>query len=52
MSKDFDDDGRSERIGLNVDAVIILTSENSKGNHLVTKNFTNVFMVVIYVLSR
>ena len=30
MSKDFDDDGRSERIGLNVDTIIIHTSERSK----------------------
>ena len=31
MSKDFDDDGRSERVGLSVDSLIIFTSPESKG---------------------
>jgi hypothetical protein len=35
MSMDFDGDGLSERIGLNVEAVVILASERSQANHLV-----------------
>ena len=35
ISKDFDGDGLSERIGISVSTIIVLTSDKSKGNYLV-----------------